>query len=52
MEQVLSGLHRKTLFIYLDYAIIISPDFGTHARQLTEVFDRLRVAGLKPKPFK
>jgi len=52
MEQVLSGLHWKTLLIYLDDVIVISPDFDTHVSQLREVFDRLRVAGLKLKPSK
>jgi len=52
MEQVLSGLHRKTLLVYLDDVIVISPHFGTHVSQLREVFDRLRAAGLKLKPFK
>jgi len=50
MEQVLSGLHWKTLLIYLDDVIVISPDFDTHVSRLREVFDRLRAAGLKLKP--
>jgi len=41
MEQVLSGLHWKTLFIYLDDVIVISPNFDTHVSRLREVFDRL-----------
>jgi len=41
MEQVLSGLHWKTLLIYLDDVIIISADFDTHVSRLREVFDRL-----------
>jgi len=49
MEQVLSGLRWKTLFIYLDDVIVISPDFDTHVSQLREVFDRLRAASLKFK---
>jgi len=52
MEQVLSGLHWKTLLIYLDDVIMISPDFQTHVSHLREVFERLRGAGLKLKPFK
>jgi len=52
MEQVLSGLHWKTLLIYLDDVIVISPDFDTHVSQLREVFDRLRAVGLKLKSSK
>jgi len=52
MEQVLSGLHRKTLLIYLNDVIVISPDFQTHVSRLREVFERLRDAGLKLKPSK
>jgi len=52
MEQVLSGLHWKTLLIYLDDVIVISPDFDTHVSRLREMFDRLRAAGLKLKPSK
>jgi len=52
MEQVLSGLHWKTLLIYLDDVIMISPDFKTHVSHLWEVSKRLRGAGLKLKPSK
>jgi len=54
MEQVLSGLHWKTLLIYLDDVIVISPDFKTHVSRLLEVFDCLRAAaaGLELKPSK
>jgi len=52
MEQVLSGLYWKTLLIYLDYVIVISPDFQTHVSRLREVFERLIGAGLKLKPSK
>jgi len=52
MEQVLSGLHWKTLLIYLVDVIVISPDFPTHVSRLREVFDHLRAAGLKLKPSK
>jgi len=47
MEQVLSGLHWKTLLIYLNDIIVISPDFETHVSRLREVFERLRGAGLR-----
>jgi len=49
MEQVLSGLHWKTVLIYLDNVIFISSDFTTHVSHLWEVFDRLRAAELKLK---
>jgi len=49
MEQVFSGIHWKTLLIYLDDVIVISPDFETHVSCLQEVFERLRSASLKLK---
>jgi len=52
MEQVLSGLHWKTLLIYLDDVIVIFPGFQTYVSCLREVFERLRGAGLKLKPSK
>jgi len=52
MEQVLSGLHWKTLLVYYDDVIVISPDFPTHVSHLREVFERLRGASLKLKPSK
>jgi len=38
MEQVLSGLHWKTLLIYLDDVIVVFPDFETYVSCLREVF--------------
>jgi len=52
MEQVLSGLHWKTLLVYLDDVIVVSPDFETLVSHLRKVFKRLRGAGLKLKLFK
>jgi len=52
MKQVLNGLHWKTLLIYLNDVIVISPDFDTYVSRLTDIFDRLRAAGLKLKPSK
>jgi len=39
MKQVLNGFHWKTLLIYLDDVIVISPDFVTHVSRLREVFE-------------
>lgn len=52
MEKVLQGLHWKTVLLYLDDIIVISPDLDTHLQRLTEVFERLQSAGLKLKPSK
>jgi len=52
MKHIFSGLHWKTLFIYLDDIIVISPDFATHVSHLWEAFDPLRGTGLKLKPSK
>ena len=52
MEQILHGLHWKTLFVYLDNVIVISLDFDSHLQRLEEVFRRLQDAGLKLKPTK
>jgi len=50
MEQFLNRLHWKTLLIYFDDVIVISPDLKTHVNHLREVFERLRGASLKLKP--
>ena len=52
MEQVLQGLHWKTLLLYLDDIIVVAPDFQTHLQRLEEVLGRLQKAGLKLKPGK
>ena len=52
MEEVLQGLHWKTLLLYLDDIIVISPDLDSHIGRLEEVLSRLRKAGLKLKPSK
>ena len=52
MEQVLHGLHWKSLLLYLDDVIVIAPDFSTHIQRLEEVLQRLQLAGLKLKPSK
>ena len=42
MERVLHGLHWKSLLLYLDDVIVISPDFETHITRLSEVLERFR----------
>jgi len=38
MKQVFNGLHWKTLLIYFDDIIVISPDFAPHISRLRKVF--------------
>ena len=52
MENVLAGLHFKTLLIYLDDIIIPCKTFEQGMEHLTEVSGRLKNAGLKLKPRK
>ena len=52
MEQVLLGLYWKTLLLYLEDVIVISPDFDSYLQRLEEVFRQLQDTGLKLKPTK
>lgn len=52
MDKVLAGLSYKSVLCYLDDCVIISETFTQHLRDLQEVFDRLRSAGLKLSPKK
>ena len=52
MEQVLYGLHLKTLLLYFDDVIVILPDFTSYLQRLKDVFERLQHTGLKLKPTK
>jgi len=47
MERVLRGLHWKTCLVYLDDIIILGRDFDEHIKNLKEVFERIKNAGLK-----
>ena len=49
MELVLSGLHWTSCLVYLDDIIIFSKTVNEHLRQLEEVLDCLRGAGLKQR---
>ena len=52
MEHVLTGLHWKSLLVYLDDIIVFGRNVTEIATRLEEVFERLRSAGLKLKPSK
>lgn len=52
MELVLRGLHWSKTLVYLDDIIVFSKSFHNHITDLTEVFSRLRQAGLKLHPQK
>ena len=52
MERVLTGLHWSTRLVYIDDIILFSRTVQEHFRNLTEVFQRLKQAGLKLKPRK
>jgi len=52
MELIFRGLQWRTLLIYLDDVIIFSTTFDSHLERLSEVFQRLKQAGLKLKPSK
>ena len=52
IEQVLLGLYWKTLLLYLEDVIVISPDFDSYLQRLEEVFRQLQDTGLKLKPTK
>ena len=52
MEQVMRGLHWKTLLLYLDAVIVVSPTFESQLDRLAVVFERLGAANLKLKPSK
>ena len=52
METVLAGLTRKTCLDYIDDILVIGRTFDEHLDYLTQVFDRLKAAGLKLKAEK
>ena len=52
MERVLIGLPWQTCLIYLDDVLVHAPTFEQAAKNLVEVFRRLRGAGLKLNPGK
>lgn len=52
MERVLSGLHWKSLLVYLDDIIVFGNTFHDELQRLREVFQRMRTANLKLNPKK
>ena len=52
MDEVMSGLIGRCVFVYLDDIVIYSNNMQDHARRLQLVFSRLRKAGLKLNPTK
>ena len=47
MDAVLAGLKWRSLLVYLDDIVIFSGTFEQHIKDVKEVFERLRGAGLK-----
>ncbi|PIK40687.1 hypothetical protein BSL78_22442 [Apostichopus japonicus] len=47
MERVLKGLHWQTCLLYLDDIIVFSKTFDEELVRLTQVFNRIKEAGLK-----
>ncbi|KAK3089628.1 hypothetical protein FSP39_005185 [Pinctada imbricata] len=52
MDKVFNGLTFKSVLCYIDDAIVASPTFEEHIKDLEEVFSRLQAAGLKINPKK
>lgn len=52
MDMVLAGLQWTNCLVYIDDIIVVGRTFPQHLANLTQVFDRLREAGLKLQPRK
>lgn len=52
MDKVLHGLTFTYVLYYLDDVLICCETFAQHIKDLQEVFDRFRTAGLKLQPSK
>ena len=51
-DMVLAGIQWSSCLVYLDDIIVVGKTFEEHLRNLAQVFDQLRCAGLKLKPQK
>ena len=52
MDMVLAGLQWSQCLVYLDDVIVVGTCFDEHLKNLRDVFDCFRGAGLKLKPAK
>ena len=52
MDSVLAGLQWSACLVYIDDIIIMGRSFEEHLQNLQQVFERLRIAGLKLHPGK
>lgn len=52
MDKVFSGMTFRSVLCYIDDAIVASSTFEEHIKDLNEVFQRLKNAGLKINPKK
>ena len=52
MEYVLAGFLWKVCLVYLDDIIVYGSSFSSQIMNLTQVFQRMRMAGLKSSPEK
>ncbi len=52
LEFILLGLNWKNCLVYIDDIICFSPDFETHLRDLSLIFQRFHEGNLKCKPKK
>ena len=52
MELALQGLQWITCLIYIDDIIVFGRNFDEHLSRIEEVFERLKIAGLKLKDEK